>query len=531
MKQLFINGNIHTFNRLMPVVESVVVENGRIIDLGSTDDMLLQWGRSGHQIIDLDEKTVTPGLIDSHLHLSGIAGNYLNLDLTSLTSKKELLNKLKEKADKLSEHDWLLGRGWDENLFTDGDIPTIKELDFVAPHVPLFLPRICGHAFLVNSKALERVNYHSNISVPEGGLIELDNQTKQPTGLLLETASTLIEKHIPEASYDETKRAMRKAIKLAIRNGLTSVHTNDPLNLGGLTYTYNLFDELINQEQMLLRCNLLINHEFIEEIKDLGFYTGFGNDSLKIGAIKIFSDGALGRRTAHLSKPYSDETSTYGESIYNEETLYNIINNTRHLHMPVAIHTIGDQALENVLDILDQFPLTPYRDRLIHVQVLREDLIQRLAEPGRCADIQPRFLAGDFPWVQNRLGDKRMEKSYAWKSLLDAGVLCSGGSDAPVEPVNPLLGIHAAVTRKLPKEMHNGYNQQEKLSIYDAFKLFTVFGAYPTNEETIKGTIERGKLADMTVYSKNPFTMKDPDDLLNLDIDMTIIGGKVAYSR
>src|SRR5690625_319512 len=226
MKQLFINGNIHTFNRIMPVVESVVlengrfidlgstddillqwgrsghqvfylVENGRFIDLGSTDDMLLQWGRSGHQIIDLDEKTVTPGLIDSHLHLSGIAGNYLNLDLTGLTSKKELLNKLKEKADKLSEHDWLLGRGWDENLFTDGDIPTIKELDFVAPHVPLFLPRICGHAFLVNSKALERVNYHSNISVPEGGLIELDNQTKQPTGLLLETASTLIERNIP----------------------------------------------------------------------------------------------------------------------------------------------------------------------------------------------------------------------------------------------------------------------------------------------------------------------------------------------
>src|SRR5699024_1039426 len=182
-------------------------------------------------------------------------------------------------------------------------------------------------------------------------------------------------KHSPDSYYEETKRAMRKVIKLDIRKGLTRVHTNAPLNLGGLTYTYNLFDELINQEQMLLRCNLLINHEFIEEIKDLGFYTGFGNDSLKIGAIKIFSDGALGRRTAHLSKPYSDETSTYGESIYNEETLYNIINNTRHLHMPVAIHTIGDQALENVLDILDQFPLTPYRDRLIHVQVLREDLI------------------------------------------------------------------------------------------------------------------------------------------------------------
>src|SRR5699024_8361089 len=174
-------------------------------------------------------------------------------------------------------------------------------------------------------------------------------------------------------------------------------------------------------------------------------------------------------------------------------------------HFPVAIHAIGDQALENALDVLDQFPNVTYRDRIIHVQVLSEKLIKRLSHPSRIVDIQPRFLASDFPWVQERLGKERIQKSYAWKSMLDAEVICAGGSDAPVEPVNPLLGIHAAVTRKTPGDDHAGYNLKEKLSMTEAFQLFTEYGAYATNEERTKGTIARGKLADMTAFSTHPF--------------------------
>src|SRR5699024_7598930 len=214
-----------------------------------------------------------------------------------------------------------------------------------------------------------------------------------------------------------------------------------------------------------------------------------------------------------------------------QETLYDIVRRARELSMPIAVHTIGDQALENVLNILDQFPTVPFRDRLIHVQVLREDLLDRLKLSSRIADIQPRFLAGDFPWVQDRLGKERMKLGYAWKSLIDHGIICAGGSDCPVEPVDPLLGIHAAVTRKLPGETHDGYYAEQKLSMYEAFNLFTKMGAYPTNEETIKGTISRGKLADMTVYSADPFTMEDPDELLDTKIDMTIIGGNIMYRK
>lgn len=530
LRTIYSNGNFYTFNSRIPNVQAVVTENGRFIDMGTTEEILLQWGGSSH-VIDLEGKTVTPGLIDSHLHLSIIADSFINLDLTGISSKREMLEKIQEHTKLLKADQWLLGIGWDENLFTDGTIPTISELDFVAPRNPLILTRVCQHAAVVNSKALEMSQYHPSITVPEGGTIVLDERTKLPTGLLLESAMTLVRRHIPAHSYGSWKDVMRKTMHFAMEKGLTSVHTNDPLYLGGLEKTWKLFDELLNGEQIGLRSNLLINHEFLQELKEFGMYTGFGNDTLQIGAVKIFADGAFGRRTALLSEPYHDDPENYGDAMYDQEHLFDIVRRARELDMPIAVHTIGDKALENVLDVLDQFPTTTYRDRLIHAQVLREEIIPRLAHPNRIADIQPRFLASDFPWVEARLGKERMKLSYAWKSLMDGGVICAGGSDSPIEPVDPLLGIHAAVTRKKPGETHDGYYPEQKLTMEQAFRLFTELGAYPTNEETVKGTIARGKLADMTVYSANPFGMEDPDELLTTNIEMTIIGGEIKYSK
>ncbi|WP_067727706.1 amidohydrolase [Oceanobacillus damuensis] len=531
MRKIFTNGKIYTFNPIKPTVESVVVENGRFIDMGSSDAMLLHWTASDHQVINLEGKTVTPGLVDSHLHLSMLAHNFIDLDLTGITTKQAVLERIQTHAKNLQPGEWLLGSGWDENLFTDGKIPTIRELDHVAPQNPLMLSRICQHAAIVNSKALGRSNYHPSMTVPEGGRIVLDETSKKPTGLILESASELIKQHIPAKSFESLKNGMRQTIKFAMEKGLTSVHSNDPLYMGGLSQTYQIYDELLNDEQLGLRTNLLINYNFIDDLKDMGMYAGYGNETLQIGAVKLFADGAFGRRTALLSEPYSDDPNNYGNAMFDQATIYDIVKRSRDLSMPVAVHTIGDKALENVLDILDQFPAVSHRDRLIHVQVLREDLIKRLAQPGRIADIQPRFLASDYPWVEERLGKERMKLSYAWKSMQRAGVLCAGGSDSPVEPVDPLLGIHAAVTRKTPGESHSGVYPEQKLSMYDAFRLFTEMGAYPTNEETIKGTIARGKLADMTVYSKNPFEMEDADELLTTAIDMTIIGGSVKYQN
>ncbi|NYE03936.1 hypothetical protein F4694_000680 [Bacillus niacini] len=525
-KTIYTNGVIYTLNSNQPEVESVVIENGKILDLGSHHEMSLQWGRAGSRIVDLQGKMVTPGLIDSHLHMSGVAFNFLDLDLTGVTSKSEMLDKIKQKANTVPPGKWLIGMGWDENLFTEGTIPTIDELDHVAPHCPIYLKRICYHAFLVNSKALEMSHYHPKIKVPQGGRVVLDPQTKRPTGLLLESASQLVTKHIPDKTYDELKNGLGQAMKFAIKKGLTSVHTNDPAYLGGLQQTYRMYDELLNQEQNGLRCNLLIDYPYLPALKEKGMFAGFGNGKLQIGAIKIFADGAFGRRTALLSEPYHDEPGQFGEAMQTEEVLFNIVKDSRAQSMPIAVHTIGDQALENVLNILDQFPKVNYRDRIIHTSLVREDLIARLADPSIVADIQPRFVVGDYPWVIDRIGKERESYLYAWKSLLSNGVICAGGSDAPVEPVDPLLGIHAAVTRKTP-DKNEVWNESQKISMFEAVKLFTVGGAYATNEEAIKGTISRGKLADMTVYSKNLFELDNPDELLNTNIEMTIIDGKI----
>lgn len=531
MRKIFTNGNIYTFNRIQPMVSSVVIENGRFIDMGDTDQMLAYWKNSETEVIHLQGKTVTPGLTDSHLHLSMVADSFVNLDLTGVTTKREMLERIQEKTKELKPGEWVLGGNWDENLFTDGSIPTITELDYVSPANPLLLFRICRHAAVVNTKALERSNYHPAITVPDGGTIVKDELTNQPTGLLLESASEIITRHVPNRTYDDWVIAMRKTIQFAIKQGLTSAHTNDPLYMGGLEQTYQIYDQLLNKEKLGLRTNLLINYDFLDEIRDAGMYAGFGNDTLQIGAIKLFADGAFGRRTALLSEPYADDTGNYGEAMFDEEGLTDIVKRARDLGFPVAVHTIGDQALENVLDVLDKFPNVSYRDRIIHVQVLRQELIKRLAHSSRIADIQPRFLASDFPWVQDRLGNERMKLSYAWKSLMDAGVICAGGSDAPVEPVNPILGIHAAVTRKTPGDTHDGYTPEEKLTMTEAFRFFTEFGAYPTNEETKKGTISRGKLADMVVFSNHPFQMDDADELLETEVEMTIIDGEIKYQK
>lgn len=531
MKVIFTNGIIYTMNPNEPIAQSVVACNERIMDMGSNEDMLLQWGRNGTTIIDLEGKTVIPGLIDSHLHISSVGINSQELNLTGIKSKDELLATIKEKAITLKPGEWILGRGWDENIFPDKQIPTIEELDNVAPFFPLFLPRICGHAFLVNSRALDQSGYHPQMSIPFGGTIVIDPTTKKPTGLLLETASTIVTKHIPQKSFYQLKSALKGALEEAVRLGFTSIHTNDPNYLGGVHQTYRLFDEIVNKEAIGPRCNLLIDYDYLDEMKSLGMSTGYGNNKVMIGAIKLFADGALGGSTALLSQPYADSLGNFGNAMYDNEELFHIIQVIREYQMPVAIHTIGDQALTNVLDILDQFEPTKYRDRLIHVSILNNELIRRLISPNRIADVQPRFVISDYPWIVNRLGEARSNFAYPFKSLKRAGVWCAGGSDAPIEPLNPLLGIHAAITRKKPRETHNGYNELEKLSMYEAIQLFTLGGAYATNEEKEKGTLERGKLCDLSVLSQDPFNLDSTDLLLTTDVEMTVIGGEIKYRK
>lgn len=526
---IFTNGHIYTGDQQTRFVEAIVVRDGLVHDLGSDADMRLQWGKEAH-VIDLQGRTVTPGLIDSHLHLGWQGLTFLQLDLGKARSKDDMLRLIKQRANETAPGEWIEGFGWDENLFASGGIPSIEELDHVAPHCPIMLSRICGHAHLVNSKALEKIGYHKEMPVPAGGVVVCDEASGEPTGMLLETASNLVRPHIPKPDYEQLKKSLRRSIQYAMQHGLTGAHTEDLRELGGLAQTYQLYDELINQEGLALRCNLLVYYPHMHELRDLQMHAGYGNDHVRIGAVKIFADGALGRRTAYLSAPYADDPSTSGYPVHEQEELTELVRQARSLSMPIAVHTIGDKALEMVLDSLDLFAPAAYPDRLIHTQIVRPDLLERLRHPHRIADIQPRFLAGDFPWVIDRVGRERISNSYIWKTMLNKGIICAGGSDTPVEPIDPLLGIHAAVTRKAPGDTHEGYMPEEKLTMEEAIALFTVGGAQVTAESHVKGTLTRGKFADMTVYSHELFTM-DPDALLETKIEMTVIGGKVVYTR
>jgi predicted amidohydrolase YtcJ len=528
---IFTNGRIYTGDPQHLFVQSIVVRDGLVHDLGGDTDMLLQWGRSDATIIDLQGHTATPGLIDSHLHLGWLGLTFLQLDLSKAVSKDDMLAQIKKKANETAPDEWIQGHGWDENLFVGGGgIPTIEELDQVAPHCPILLSRVCGHANLVNSRALELSGYHPEMEVPAGGVIVRDFATGKPTGMLLETAANLIRKHIPKPSYEQLKQSLRRSIRYAMEHGLTGAHTEDLRELNGLAQTYRLYNELINEEALALRCNLLVYYPHMHELKELQMTAGYGNSHVQIGAVKIFADGALGRRTAYLSQPYADDPSTSGYPVHEQEELTELVRQARSLGMPIAVHTIGDKALEMVLDSLDQFPGVAYRDRLIHTQILRPDLLVRLKHPHRIADVQPRFLAGDFPWVMDRVGEERISYSYIWKTMMAQGIICAAGSDAPVEPIDPLLGIHAAVTRKAPGETHAGYLPHEKLTMQEAIHLFTLGGATVTNEDHRKGTLSRGKFADMTVYSHDLFDM-EPDELLSTKAVMTVIGGRVCFER
>ncbi len=530
MKTIFTNGKIYTFNKNEPFVEAIVTNGERIEDLGSYQDMKLAWGSSDTRIVDLGGKAVLPGLIDSHLHISSVGITSLELDLTGVKSKDDLLQRIKFKAETLQPGEWILGRGWDENIFPDKKIPVINELDYVAPGNPLFLPRVCGHAFLANSKAFEIAGYHDELSVPFGGTVVKD-EYNQPNGLLLETASNIITSHIPKMTYAHLKKALSLGMQESVRLGLTGIHTNDPTYLYGVNQTYKLFDEIVNMEGIGPRSNLLIDYQYLDELKEAGMYAGYGNNKVMIGAIKFFADGALGGRTAHLSKEYADDPGNFGSAIYEKEQLFRYFQECRDYDMPIAVHTIGDHALTDVLDILDRMEPVRFRDRLIHVSLLNEELIKRLKSPHRIVDLQPKFVSSDFPWIVDRIGEERAKFAYPFKTLLDNGVICAGSSDAPIEPLNPLLGIHAAVTRRKEGETHGGYIEYEKLSMYEAIEMFTLGGAFATNEEHEKGSLERGKLADMTVLSNDPFTMDSPDELIDTEVELTIIGGEVKFQK
>lgn len=532
MKQIIYNARFTTLDPQNHTAEAVYVENGRFAAIGSAEDILLQYGRADVERIDLQGGYAYPGFVDNHLHLAMQGMKLSMLDFSETTSKEAMLHLLRQKVSATPVGKWVLGLNWNENLFADRAIPTIDELDTIAPSHPVLLTRTDYHTYLANTRAFQEAGIAEFTPDPEDGAFGRDH-TGRFNGLIHENAYRFFEKAQPKATYDELKEYVRKGMKDALRYGFTGVHTEDIRNLQTIEQTLRIYRELV-EEGNYLHTEQLIYYPALDELQELGLQAGSGDAWLRIGACKIFADGSIGGRTALLSEAYTDDPGNKGMAIHTQAEFNQIVLRARKLGMPIAVHAIGDQATEMMVIAMEQFPLRQYvaeplRDRLIHAQVLRHDLIPRLQKVPVAIDIQPRFVASDFPWVLERIGEGRSAYAYAWRKLLDAGLGCGAGSDAPIEPLDPRLGMHAAITRRAPSEVgHEGYLPSEKLSAQEALSLFTLGSAYTAGVEQQRGSISVGKYADITVLDKDLLRI-DPEEILGAKTMFTITNGQIGY--
>lgn len=531
MGTLWYGGSIYTLQEEGQKVEAVFTRENKIIDIGSRSELLRKYKTEMIKQHDLKGCTMIPGFVDSHLHLIGHGERLIRLDLSMFQSKEEVLREVENYSKKVEQGEWIIGEGWNEFLWETPE-PILKhDLDEIVPNHPLILKRVCRHVLVANSLALQMASIGEATICPPGGVIGKDHDGNL-NGLLKDQAQGLLYAKLPRVTDKYLESALRAAILDAHRLGLTGVHTEDLNYYGGFNQTLRAFRKVIEEEGYHLRTHLLIHHEVMREFEEQEGYFLQGSEWIEFGAIKIFSDGSLGGRTALLSHPYADDPTTNGVAIFSQNELDEIVRSARNINMPVAIHAIGDLAFDMSLTAIERNPLVGRgRDRLIHAEILREDLIERARVLPLILDIQPGFVSSDFPWVFDRVGMKNMKYNFAWKTLLDRGLPCAGGSDAPIEPLDPLLGIHSAVNRTNREDPNKTvYIPEEVLSTYEAVCLYTKGSAYAACHEKTQGMIEVGFLADFTILDQDIFQI-NKEAISDIQIETTVINGEIVFQK
>jgi predicted amidohydrolase YtcJ len=514
---VILNANVITIDSKHPRAEAIAICNGRIIAVGS-NTRIRKYICKETRIVDARNKTVVPGFVDCHVHMTGFGQFLETLDLRNTTSIKEVQRKLRNYARENHGKSWILGGRWDEERFTENRYPTRWDLDAAVQDKPVFLLRVCGHVAVANSKALQLAGLTEKSKI-EHGSIDLDIATGNPTGILRENALQLVWKAIPKPSQKEMEKTCLLACKRAIEAGLTCVHW-----IVSSSSEIKALQKLLAEGKLPLRVYLGIPVALLDPLASLGLITGFGNDMVKIGFVKILADGSLGGHTAALKKPYADKPGTNGMMLYAQKELDRLVLKAHEADLQLAVHAIGDRAMEKVLEAyekaLNKCPSKNHRHRIEHCSVLNPNLIKRMKRLDIIASVQPHFVFSDF-WVVDRVGKKRARWVYPFKTLLKQGIVVAFGSDCPVEPIDPILGVWSAVTRKDFPE--------ERLSLEEALQTYTLNAAYASFDEDKRGTIEAGKLADLAILSAD-LTRIRADEIRNLKVEMTIVDGKIAYA-
>lgn len=529
---VLMNGKVMTLDGGNTQGHAIAIKGNRISFVGSNVGVMdyIQQGKT--QVIDLQGKPVIPGFNDAHLHFLSGGLSLLRVNLTGCKTKTEIATKLKRKIKETPAGGWIVGRGWDHTLFNKGQWPDKKFLDQITSLHPVYLTRIDGHVAWVNSLALQEVKIDKDTPNPEGGEI-LRDALGNPSGILKENATGLVAKLIPPATDADMQKAIQTAIAEAKKNGITSIQDNSDLNV------LPIYNTLAEQGNLTVRVSEWLPFDWIktpEKVDSLKSAFKEKQNLLKLGPFKGYVDGTLGSRTAYLFEPYSDETSTMGIPQYKQEELDSLINKADKMGYQICFHAIGDKGNFMVLKAYEKAlrknGRKDARHRIEHAQVLREEDIPMFAQLGVIASMQPTHCTSDKRWAEDRLGSERIKGAYAWKSLLVKRAHLAFGTDWPVESLNPLLGLYAAVTRKDTSESPSqpSWNWRENISLIEALKAYTIGAAYAEFQDSLKGSLEIGKLADMVVLTKDIFNLP-PKEILNTDVEATIFDGQVIYVR
>jgi predicted amidohydrolase YtcJ len=522
---LFVNGNIYTVDEDFSKASVLAVKGDKILYVGDDEAVVRQMKASHTRVIDLEGKTVIPGIVESHLHYQDLGESLLEIDIYE-KPKADILRAVAEKAKQLEAGEWIVGTGWSHEVWPDAQWPDKELLDAVAPDHPVCLIRKDGHSAWVNSKALELAHITAATPDPQGGEL-LRTATGEPAGILVDTAMDGVYEQFSAPSDEKKLAFFQRANKEALHFGITSLMD------AGVSYeTLKLLRDAYSKGLLQVRAYELLNEgEDIKYLNDgnkpeLDLYGG----TFSVNAVKLYTDGSLGSRSAWFLEAYNDREDHHGNLRYTDEEFYGIVKRVRDAGFQIATHAIGDAAVRQTIDVyervLKENPPTDHRYRIEHFQHVHPADFDRLIQNNIIASMQTVHATSDMLFAEARIGAERTLNAYAWRTVLDRGGIIANGSDAPVEYVNPYHGFYAAVTRRnLQGKPEGGWYPQLCMTREEALKSFTIWGAYAMFGEGVKGSLEVGKYADLVVLDRDIMTC-NTDDIKDTKALMTVLGGK-----
>ncbi|MDD2397442.1 MAG: amidohydrolase [Tissierellia bacterium] len=541
MITLFKNGNIHTMDEVS-TADAFVVKDNKFAYVGTESGAKNFLKNQNFIEMDLKGHFVMPGFNDSHMHFLYFAKSLKNINLTGVRSIEEIKGRIKENLERREPCDdsWVEGEGWNQDFFIEEKrFPNKFDLDSVTGDIPAVIMRTCFHIGVLNSAALKRVGLNKETAKEYGDLVETLSDG-EPNGVIKEGLVSIVKRHIPTIKLETLKNLMDEAQHYALAQGITSIQTDDiGYTIGNYELLFQAFKELDEEGKLNIRLGEQCLITEIDKLKTFfkkGFNRGYGNNKYRVSCIKLLCDGSLGARTAALRNPYNDAPSTKGIETFTQDELNQLVLLPHKNNCPVAIHGIGDRAIEMALDAIEYAqkndPAHYPRHGIVHCQVTDEGILRRIQKLNVLTYVQPIFVDFDMYIVYDRVGKELAETSYAWKSMIDKGIHTSLGTDCPVERFDTMPNIYLAVERKNTiREDKKVYLPNEKLTIDEALKAYTIEGAYASGEEHIKGSITKGKLADFILLNKDLYNLTDNEEILNTKVLETYVDGELVYRK